>query len=566
MSVRSSADTDDLVRELRRAARAAGAPDDFEPGLERPRDPEHGDYASNVALVLAKRLGVPPRQLAARIEEALDTQAAGVTEVHVAGPGFLNFRLADRLIWQELAGILAADDTYGRSDVGASRRVNVEFVSANPTGPLHVAHGRGAALGDAVASLLEWTGSEVVREFYVNDAGRQIQLLGESVESHFQNLLGREAAIPEGGYHGAYVADLARAIADEVDRGELAALPREKRVQRFADMASAELLEEQRRDLEAFGVRMDVFRRESELVAEGRIDELLGRFEAAEVLYRDAGAVWLRTADLGDEKDRVLVKSDGSYTYFTPDIAYHLDKAERGFDLAIDIWGADHHGHEKRMQAALSGLERPDFLEVLILQLVTVMRGGVEARMSKRAGRFVTLRELFEVTGPDVARYFFLMRRPEVHLNFDLDLALDTSEANPVFKVQYAHARMCSVFRKGGVDERSIPVSADGLDSLSTPEERAVAKALVRFPEIVTAAADARTPHLVCAYLDETAGLVNSWYHKGNLDPSLRVLAGGPAREARLKLARAVRITLRNGLMLLGLTAPEQMQREEDAP
>jgi arginyl-tRNA synthetase len=566
VSVRSSADTDDLVRELRRAARAAGAPDDFEPGLERPRDPEHGDYASNVALVLAKRLGVPPRQLAARIEEALDTQAAGVTEVHVAGPGFLNFRLADRLIWQELAGILAADDTYGRSDVGASRRVNVEFVSANPTGPLHVAHGRGAALGDAVASLLEWTGSEVVREFYVNDAGRQIQLLGESVESHFQNLLGREAAIPEGGYHGAYVADLARAIADEVDRGELAALPREKRVQRFADMASAELLEEQRRDLEAFGVRMDVFRRESELVAEGRIDELLGRFEAAEVLYRDAGAVWLRTADLGDEKDRVLVKSDGSYTYFTPDIAYHLDKAERGFDLAIDIWGADHHGHEKRMQAALSGLERPDFLEVLILQLVTVMRGGVEARMSKRAGRFVTLRELFEVTGPDVARYFFLMRRPEVHLNFDLDLALDTSEANPVFKVQYAHARMCSVFRKGGVDERSIPVSADGLDSLSTPEERAVAKALVRFPEIVTAAADARTPHLVCAYLDETAGLVNSWYHKGNLDPSLRVLAGGPAREARLKLARAVRITLRNGLMLLGLTAPEQMQREEDAP
>jgi arginyl-tRNA synthetase len=558
-------DTEDLVRELRRAARAAGAPDDFEPCLERPRDPEHGDYASNVALVLAKRLGVAPRQLATRIEEALDARAAGVTEVNVAGPGFLNFRLADRLFWEELAGILAADESYGRSDAVPSRRVNVEFVSANPTGPLHVAHGRGAALGDAIASLLEWTGSEVVREFYVNDAGRQIQLLGESVESHFQNLCGQEAEIPEGGYHGEYVEEIARAIVDESGREALAALPRDERMRQFADRASAVLLDEQRRDMESFGVRMEVFRRESQLVAEGRIDDLLGRFDGADVLYRDAGAVWLRTAELGDEKDRVLVKSDGSYTYFTPDIAYHLDKAERGFDLAIDIWGADHHGHEKRMQAALSGLDRPDFLEVVILQLVTVTQGGVEARMSKREGRFVTLRELFDVTGVDVARYFFLMRRPEVQLNFDLDLALDTSEANPVFKVQYAHARMCSVFRKGEVEERSIPASADGLDLLTTPEERAVAKALVRFPEIVVAAADARTPHLVCAYLDETAGLVNSWYHRGNLDPSLRVLADGPAREARLKLARAVRITLRNGLTLLGLTAPEQMQREEDA-
>jgi arginyl-tRNA synthetase len=309
---------------------------------------------------------------------------------------------------------------------------------------------------------------------------------------------------------------------------------------------------------------MDVFRRESQLVAEGRIDDLLDRLGGADVLYRDAGAVWLRTAELGDEKDRVLVKSDGTYTYFTPDIAYHLDKAERDFDLAIDIWGADHHGHEKRMQAALSGLERPDFLEVVILQLVTVMRGGAEARMSKRAGRFVTLRELFDVTGVDVARYFFLMRRAEVHLNFDLDLALDTSEANPVFKVQYGHARMCSVFRKGEVDEGSIVGSADGLESLTTPEERAVAKALVRFPEVVAAAADARAPHLICAYLDETAGLVNSWYHRGNLDPNLRVLADGRAREARLKLARAVRITLRNGLHLLGLTAPERMQREDE--
>lgn len=555
-----------LTAELRRAARRAGAPETFQPRLERPRDPDHGDWASNAALVLAGRLEAEPRELAERIRDAFDASAAGVASVEVAGPGFLNFRLADTSIWRRLPDVLRAGDDWGRREAARPERVNVEFVSANPTGPLHVAHGRGAALGDAVASLLEWTGHAVVREFYVNDAGRQIDLLGESVEARVRQLRGEEAEVPEGGYHGEYVRELAVRLLEEED-GVPAGLPRRERVRRFAERAAELLLEEQRTDLEAFGVRMDVWKRESELYAEGRVERLVERLREAGLAHEREGAVWLRTTRLGDEKDRVLVKGDGSFTYFAPDIAYHLDKAERGFDRAIDVWGADHHGHAGRMQAALRPLGLPDgFLEVLILQLVTVLRGGEEVRMSKRAGEFVTLRELLEETGTDVARYFFLMRRPEVHLNFDLDLALDTSEVNPVYKVQYAHARMCSVFRKAGVYPEEIPADADGTEHLELPAERDVAVAILRLPEVVRSAAESRAPHQLCSYLEETAGLVNAWYHQGNLDPSLRVIAEGPARPGRMRLARAVQIGLRNGLRILGISAPERMRREEDEP
>jgi len=556
-------ETADLLDALRAAIQAVGGPADFEPELARSRDPDHGDYATNTALVLSARIGARPRDLAEQIVAALDTEQAGIAEVTVAGPGFINFRLSDDLLWSRLAETLAADPEFGSSVAAHPEKVNVEFVSANPTGPLHVAHGRGAALGDAIASLLEWTGHDVVREFYVNDAGRQIELLGESVEARFQQSLGGEAEVPEGGYHGDYVADVAVEITQAEGQERLQAMPRNERLALFTDHAVRTLGDRQRTDLEAFAVRMTAWRSETDLVNEGRIDDLLSRLEDADLLYNDDGAVWLRTSQLGDEKDRVLVKSDGFFTYFTPDIAYHLDKAERGFDRAIDIWGADHHGHEQRMLAALAGLGRPGFLEVVILQLVTILRGGVEARMSKRAGTFVTLRELVDETGADVARYFFLMRRAEVHLNFDLDLALDTSEANPVYKIQYAHARMCSVFRKGEVEPEALEATVSGLDTLTTVEERNVAKAVLRFPEVVRQAAEARAPHQVCTYLEDTAGLVNSWYHTGNLDPARRVLADGPAREGRLKLARAVQITLRNGLSLLGLTAPEAMTRSD---
>ncbi|MFQ5888897.1 MAG: arginine--tRNA ligase [Gemmatimonadota bacterium] len=553
-----------LATELRRAVREAGGPPDFEPTLERPPDPRHGDLASNAALVLAGRLKLPPRELAHRIARTIDPAAAGLSAVEVAGPGFLNFRLDDSLLWEGLRGILAADRAWGRSD-SDSRRVNVEFVSTNPTGPLHVAHGRGAAVGDAVASLLEWTGCTVTREFYVNDAGRQIDLLGESVEARYRQERGGGAEVPESGYHGGYVTELARRIAAEEGASQLDALSAEKRTRLFARRASAILREEQAEDLEAFGVCMDRFSEESAFAGQSRLSALLERLQTADHAYRDGGAVWLRTSRFGDEKDRVLVKSDGSHTYFLTDIAYHLDKLERGYDLAIDVWGADHHGHVPRMRAALQALGAPsDFLEVVLIQLVTVFRGGEEVRMSKRAGEFVPLRELFEETGRDVARYFFLMRRSEAPLNFDLDLALDTSEANPVYKVQYAHARMCSVFGKGRVEPAAVTADPEVLARLDGESEREVTKILLRFPEVVRGAADARAPYQVCGYLEELAGAVNSWYHEGNMDPARRVLAEGPTRPARLALARAVQITLRNGLRLLGLRAPQRMIREGD--
>jgi arginyl-tRNA synthetase len=562
-----------LREELGRAAREIGAPDDFVAELERPANPEHGDLSSNAALVLAKPLRRAPRGIAEEIAGRLDRGRAGVRSVEIAGPGFLNFLLDDALVWDGLRELLAAGDDWGRSasaSATSQRRINVEFVSANPTGPLHVAHGRGAAIGDAVAELLAWTGHEVSREFYVNDAGGQIDRLGESVEARFRQARGETgevAEIPEGGYQGSYVAEVAAHLVEAEGEEALLALEPSQRCAMFARRASELLRREQAEDLADFGIRMDVWFDESSLLASGAIDDLLERLDGDAHAYRDEGALWLRTTDFGDEKDRVLVKSDGSLTYFVSDIAYHLDKAARGFEHAIDVWGADHHGHVARMQASLEAVGLgPDFLECIIIQLVKVLRGGEEVRMSKRAGQFVTLRELFDETGTDVARYFFLMRRAEVPMNFDLDLALDTSEANPVYKVQYAHARMCSIFEKAGEDMEAVAaaVAAGDIDlgRLELDAEREVAKALLRLPERIAAAAEARTPHLICTYLEELAGRVNAWYHEGNLDPSRRVLAEGDARPARLALAAAIRSTLRQGLTVLGLSAPVRMVRE----
>ncbi|MDX1578135.1 MAG: arginine--tRNA ligase [Gemmatimonadota bacterium] len=563
----------ELREELTRAARELGAPEDFVAELERPANPEHGDLASNAALVLAKPLRRAPRGIAEEIAERLDRSRAGVSSVEVAGPGFLNFRLDDALVWDGLRELLAAGTAWGRSeaDGAAGRRVNVEFVSANPTGPLHVAHGRGAAIGDAVAELLDWTGHEVAREYYVNDAGGQIERLGASVEARFQEARGAtgpEAEVPEGGYRGSYVKDVAARIVAAEGEEKLAEMDRDERIDFFSAAASEILLAEQDEDLTDFGVRMDRWSEETSLVETGAVEALLERLDGGEHAYREEGALWLRTTDFGDEKDRVLVKSDGSLTYFVSDIAYHLDKRARGFDHAIDVWGADHHGHIARMHAALEAVgEDRDFLEVILVQLVKVMRGGQEVRMSKRAGQFVTLRELFDETGADVARYFFLMRRGEVPMNFDLDLALDTSDANPVFKVQYAHARMCSIFEKAGKEMDVVAASAAAgeidLTALELDAEREVVKALLRFPERVASAAEARAPHVICTYLEEVAGLVNAWYHEGNLDPARRVLAEGPTRPARLALTAAIRSTLRQGLTVLGISAPERMEREE---
>ena len=552
-----------LAEALREAAIAIGAPDDFSPQVERPADPTHGDFASNAALVLSGRLGRPPRELAAELAEHLDLASTGVSDLAIAGPGFLNFSLSEDVLWAGLRSALESGADWGRSSAAEPLRYNVEFVSANPTGPLHVAHGRGAAIGDATAALLEWTGHEVKREFYVNDAGRQIELLGESIETRWLQARGADLEMPQGGYQGEYIRDIAEELAGELGDARLEALERPERLNLLSAKATDILRAGQARDLDAFGVHMDHWFDESSLFATGGVDGLLDRLTESGRAYRDDGAVWLRTTDLGDEKDRVLVKSDGSHTYFVSDIAYHLDKAERDFQRAIDVWGADHHGHVPRMQAALTALGLgEDFLEVLLIQLVTVMRGGEEVRMSKRAGQFVSLRDLFAETGPDVARYFFLMRRAEVPMAFDLDLALDTSDANPVYKVQYAHARMCSVFRRGEVDPESLaPTDAD-LAALGPGTERMVLMTVLRFPERVRAAARARAPYQVCNYLEELAGAVNAWYHEGNLDASRRLLAEGPSRPGRLALARAVQLTLGSGLKLLGISAPERLERE----
>ncbi|MCL7963870.1 MAG: arginine--tRNA ligase [marine benthic group bacterium] len=568
---------DGLRRALRDAVDQLGAPDGFTPHLERPGDPSHGDLTTNAAFVLAGPLRRPPREIAMELADMLPTGQSGIAAVEVAGPGFLNIRLDDDVLWEGLAGVVPAGSDWGRSAAASSERVNVEFVSANPTGPLHVAHGRGAAIGDAVASLLEWTGHSVEREYYVNDAGRQIELLGRSVDARMRQARGETVEVPEGGYQGEYLSAVASRIAAESGENSRpgtespagnAAEPAESlgdsgRIADLAARAAAILRDEQADDLDRFGVRFDNWFAESRLFEGGEVPELLARLELSGSAYRDDEALWLRTSDFGDEKDRVLVKRDGSHTYFVSDIAYHIDKRTRQFDRSIDVWGADHHGHVLRMRAALeaAGVD-PEFLEVIIIQLVTVMRGGEEVKMSKRAGTFVTLRELLDETGPDVARYFFLMRRAEVPMAFDLDLALDTSEKNPVYKVQYAHARMCRIFERADLDPDRHAVPMREFAALELPSEREVAKAVLRFPEVVASAARARAPYQVCQYLEQLAGAVNGWYHEGNLDPEKRVLAEGPAREARLGLANAVRVTLRQGLRLLGLSAPERMIRE----
>ncbi len=520
--------------------------------LERPRDPAHGDLATNLALVLAKALHQKPRAVAERLVAVLAPSPGLVRKIDIAGPGFINFFLAEAELTAVLEAVLTAGDRFGRSDAGGGTRVNVEFVSANPTGPLHVGHGRGAALGDAIAALFEWTGHAVTREFYVNDAGAQIDKLARSLWARLQRAVGRPAEIPEGGYHGEYLVELAEAILAREGR-RFADLPEEEGLRRCRTIAVQSQRAEQDEDLREFGVRFDVVFFESTLYGEGLIEQTLKDLAARGFTYERDGALWLRTTTFGDDKDRVLVKSDGTYTYLLPDIAYHRHKHERGFRKAVDIWGADHHGYVARVQAAMRALGYPDdFFHAEIVQLVRVMRGGEEVRVSKRTGEFVTLRDLFEETGVDAARYFFLMRRGDSQFVFDVDLAKSQTEENPVFYVQMAHARMCGIFRVAARDPESVAVEGIDLTGLTQPEETDLLKELAAFPGIVERAAETLEPHRVTGYLEGLARIAHAWYHK------YRVL-GEPEEAARLVLATAVRRVLANGLHLLGITAPERM-------
>ena len=536
---------------LAQAASRLGA-SDVDVVIERPRDPTHGDFATTLALTLAKTLGEKPRAIAERLVANIELPSGLVSRTEIAGPGFINFFLAGQQVVGVLPAIIAAGQDYGRSDVGKQKKVNVEFVSANPTGPLHVGHGRGAALGDGIAALLDWTGWQVTREFYVNDGGTQIDKMARSLWARVQQAAGRDAAIPEGGYHGAYLNELAQQVLGKEGK-QFADLPEAEGLRRCREIGVRSQRAEQDADLAEFGVRFDVVANESSIYDRGLIDATLAELAAKGHTFTAEGALWLRATELGDDKDRVLKKSDGTYTYLVPDIAYHRDKHERGFVKAIDVWGADHHGYIPRMRAALEALGYPKvFFHVEIVQLVRVMRGGEEVRFSKRTGEFVSLRDLFEETGVDAARYFFLMKRGDSQFVFDVDLAKSQTEENPVFYVQMAHARMSGIFRVAAREPERV--SADGVDLsvLTQPEELELIKELAEFPDLVGRAAAAYEPHRITAYLEGLARIAHAWYHK------YRVL-GEPEEAARLVLARAVRQVLANGLTLLGIRAPERM-------
>ena len=537
---------------LAQAASRLGAPD-VEVALERPRDPTHGDLATNLALTLAKILGQKPRAIAERLVATIALPQGLVRKTEIAGPGFINFFLETSEVVGALPTILAAGATYGRAAVGDQRPVNVEFVSANPTGPLHVGHGRQAALGDAIASLLEWTGWKVTREFYYNDGGGQIANLARSVQARIAQLSGKSADIPDGGYHGEYIREIAeRYVAAHKED------PAGKNLDTVRRFAVDALREEQDRDLQAFGVRFDVYALESALYTSGKVDETEERLVAAGHTYEKDGARWLRTTDFGDDKDRVMRKSaekGGDYTYFVPDVAYHVTKWERGFSRAINVQGADHHGTVRRVRVGLQALEMgipSGYPEYVLHQMVTVMKGGEEVKISKRAGSYMTIRDLVDEVGRDAVRYFFLMRKSDTHFVFDVDLAKSQTEENPVFYVQMAHARMSGIFRVASREPDSATAAGVDLAVLTQPEEIELVKELADFPEMVQRAAAALEPNRVTTYLEGLARLAHAWYHK------YRVL-GEPQEAARLVLARAVKQVLANGLSLLGIRAPERM-------
>ena len=537
---------DQIRAALSEAARRLGAPG-AEIVLERPKDPGHGDLATNLALALAKTLKAKPRDAAQRLLESLDLPAGVVRKTEIAGPGFINFFLAEQALASVIALVIEAGTRFGRSDGGAGAPVNVEFVSANPTGPLHVGHGRQAALGDGIAELLAWTGWKVSREFYYNDAGGQIERLTASVLARLKG-----QAPPEDGYHGDYIREVAEAYGS---RSRPSGLATPDDVRRFA---VDYLREEQDRDLQAFGVQFDTYFLESSLYGQGQVDETLNQLQAAGHTYRQDGALWLKTTDFGDDKDRVLVRSaekGGEPTYFVPDVAYHVDKWKRGFHRAINIQGADHHSTVTRVRVGLQALDMgipKGYPEYVLHQMVTVMKGGEELKVSKRAGSYVTLRDLLDEVGRDAVRYFFLMRKSDSHFVFDVDLAKRQTEENPVYYVQMAHARMSGIFRVAGREPEAVTTDGVDLTVLTQPEEVELLKDLAEFPAVVQGAADALEPHRIPGYLEGLARVAHAWYHK------YRVL-GEPEESARLLLARAVRQVLANGLSLVGITAPDRM-------
>ena len=529
---------------------------DFAVGLERPKQANHGDWATNIAMQLAKPFGMAPRQIAEKIIDALP-QNNIVKNIEVAGPGFLNFTLNSTWITDTVKTAIEKGENYGRTADGKSRKIQVEFVSANPTGPLHLGHGRGAAVGDITASILDFAGWDVEREFYVNDAGLQIELLGESARARYFEVIGRgdEAPMPEDGYHGEYMEDIAKRLVRKY--GEtLANNSKEGTLKIFSEETVKMVLEMIKKDLGDFGVQFDVWFSEKSLYINNLIEPAMEALKEGDFAYEQDGALWFKSTLFGDDKDRVLIRQNGVPTYFTSDVAYLKNKFERKFEKLIYVWGADHHGYVPRIKSANKAFgNKEDSLEVLLIQMVNLLRDGKPVQMSKRAGTIITLREIIDEVGVDATRFFFVMRRCDSTLDFDLELAKKATSENPVFYVQYAYARICSIYRE--LSERNIkmPETADfDVSVLNSPLETALAREISRFPEEISKAAEELAPHQIAYYATDLAEAFHAFYN------TERVLGvENSIMKTRLLLIEAARITLGNVLKILGVSAPEKM-------
>ena len=522
--------------------------------LELPKEKAHGDYATNMAMQLARVAKKPPRKIAEELVEHFDKNKASIEKIEIAGPGFINFYMNNSYLTDLITTILTAGDRYGETNVGNGEKVQVEFVSANPTGDLHLGHARGAAVGDSLSNVLAKAGYDVSREYYINDAGNQINNLAYSVEARYFQALGEEREMPEDGYHGADIIGIGKKLAEE-HGDKFAKMSDEERFDTFRKHGLEYELEKLKKDLEAFRVGFDVWFSETSLYQNGKIEKALEVLKEKGHIYEEDGATWFRSTTFGDDKDRVLIKQDGSFTYLLPDIAYHQDKLKRGFEKLINIWGADHHGYIPRMRAAIQALGyEGDTLEVEIIQMVQLYKNGEKMKMSKRTGKAVTMRDLIDEVGLDATRYFFAMRSSDTHMDFDLDLAVSQSNDNPVYYAQYAHARICSILRQAEEQGLAVDTNAD-FSLVGAEKEVDLLKKLGEFPQAVAEAAQKRVPHRVTNYIFELASTFHSFYNAEKvLDMEQKERTA-----ARLGLVKSVQITLKNALDLIGVSAPEKM-------
>ncbi len=523
--------------------------------LEVPKDKTHGDLATNLAMQLTKIAKKNPRQIAEGIIEKLGTGRASIQSAEIAGPGFINFRLDKSYLHPIIGEVLTQGNQYGNAPAKQGKRVQVEFVSANPTGSLHLGHARGAAVGDALCNVLTAAGYDVTREYYINDAGNQVNNLARSIEARYRQALGQAAEMPEDGYHGEDIVGFAKELAEQ-EGDRLLSMGDDKRFDYFRTYGLDKELAKIKRDLARFGVQFDEWYSESSLYENDKVTEVLDALRAKGQVYELDGAVWLSSTAFGDDKDRVLVKNDGSYTYLTPDAAYHKDKYERGFDQLINIWGADHHGYIPRMKAAMAALGNdPDKLTVLIAQMVSLFQNGEKVKMSKRTGKAVTMEDLMDEVGVDAIRYFFTMRSMDSHLDFDMDLAVSKSNENPVFYVQYAHARICSIFRQA--EEQGItvlPWQEAAISRLCAEQEYDLLRKIGELPETIAETARIYAPHTIIRYVYELASQFHSYYKAERV-----ITEDAEQSQARLQLLAALKVTLANSLALVGVSAPDKM-------